>query len=315
MFSHWPGCEEPETLKRESACRPCVVDDLRGALELLRLEPEVTREILESANRFLDRTWPENREPSFYITGVHRILKEVSGIEVPFRELREGCNRVGIEIAAGLDSTIAALPDRERFRFLCLWAVAGNHLDFRTVGTGYGFGTDEIRGMLEEKVACGFAIDEVDRIREILTGAKRILYVPDNVGEIAFDRRLVHWLREQGAHVTVPYRGGPITSDAMLVDFAAVGLDEEADEVIEAGPDTLGVDFGEMTDEMREAVRTADAILTKGQANFYVFHEHRESVPGAICCLLTTKCEIVSEELGRTGRINVATVLSTGADG
>ncbi len=302
-------------MRREKACLPCVVDDLRGAIDLLRLEPAVRDEILSSADRFLDETFPENREPSFYITGVHRILKRITGIKMPFRELREGCNRVGNEIAAALEPGIAALPAAERFRFLCLWAVAGNHLDFRTVGTGYGFGTDEIRGMLEEKVAEGFAIDEVDRIGAILEGAGKILYVPDNVGEIAFDRLLVLYLREQGARVTVPYRGGPITSDAMLVDFEAVGLDTAADRVLCAGPDTLGIDFEEMTDEMRAAMADADAILTKGQANFYVFHEHRDTIPVPICSLLTTKCDIVSKELGSTGKINVATVLSAGAAG
>ncbi|MEN8149277.1 MAG: ARMT1-like domain-containing protein [Planctomycetota bacterium] len=300
-------------MRREKDCLPCVLDDLHGAIDLLGLEPGARREVLDSANRFLDETWPQDREPSFYITGVHRILKRITGIEMPFRELREACNRVGGEIAAGLEPEIAALPPDERFRMLCLWAVAGNHLDFRTVGTGYGFGAEEIRGMLEEKVAEGFAIDDVERIRGILEGAGEILYVPDNVGEIAFDRLLVLHLRERGSRVTVPYRGGPITSDAMLCDFEAVGLDTAADRVIRAGPDTLGVDFGEMTDEMRAAVDSADAILTKGQANFYVFHEHRDGIPGPICSLLTTKCDIVSNELGREGKINVATVLWPGA--
>jgi len=299
-------------LKREPACLPCVLDDLLGALELLELDARVSGEILAEARAFLDETFPENRVPSYYITGVHRILKRVADIETPFRELREGCNRVGIEIAAGVEEEIAKLPAAERFRPLCLWAVAGNHLDFRTVGTGYGFRTEEIRGMLEEKVDQGFLVDEVDRIEEVLAAAERILYVPDNVGEIAFDRLLVLHLCERGARVAVPYRGGPITSDAVLSDFEAVGLDEAADEILCAGPDTLGVSFEEMTDEMREAVDSADAILTKGQANFYVFDEAKEEIAAPICSLLTTKCDIVSGKLGERGKINVASVLSRG---
>jgi len=261
------------------------------------------------------REYGDRRVPSYYITEVHRILKRHTGIEVPFAELRDACNRVGVEIAAEVAKEIAALPEKERFRRYCLWAMAGNHLDFRTVGTGYGFRADEIRGMLEEKVAEGFSVDRVDEIEEILDRASRILYVPDNVGEVAFDRLLVLHLRERGAHVTVPYRGGAITSDAMLSDFEAVGLDTAADKVILAGPDTLGVSWEEQTAELREAIRTADAILTKGQANFYVFHEHRTEIAAPICCLLTTKCGIVSGVLKRTGKVNVATVLSRGAAG
>ena len=43
-------------------------------------------EIVAEAKAFLDETFPENRVPSFYITGVHRILKRITGIET--RQLR-----------------------------------------------------------------------------------------------------------------------------------------------------------------------------------------------------------------------------------
>ena len=208
-------------MKIEGACLPCVLDDLIGALDLLGLDERVVSRTIQESLAFLRDTFAEGREPSFYITGVHRILKNVSGIEVPFQELREACNRLGVEIAARVAEEIQTLPEAERFRRLCLWAVAGNHLDFRTVGAGYGFGSDEIRGMLMEKVEDGFVIDHVDRMEEMLSGAARILYVPDNVGEIAFDRLLVLHLRERGARVAVPYRGGPITSDATVTVVAA----------------------------------------------------------------------------------------------
>jgi uncharacterized protein with ATP-grasp and redox domains len=289
-----------------------VLDDLVGALELLALDERVSDSVLSEALEFLAGTFPENRIPSYYITGVHRILKRVSGIEVPFAELREACNRVGAEIAEGVAEDVRSLPRADRFRSLCLWAVAGNHLDFRTVGTGYGFDTAAIRSMLEEKVAEGFAIDETERIGEHLLRAARVVYVPDNVGEIALDRLLVEHLKEGGSHVTVPYRGGPITSDATLPDFRAVGLDTAADEAILAGPDTLGVSFEEISPELRAALAAADAVVTKGQANYYAFHEHRDEVPAPICALLTTKCDVVSGKLGRRGKINVAVVLSEG---
>ncbi len=299
-------------MKRESVCLPCVLDDLVGALDLLPLEEEVREEVLGEALVFLRETWPEARIPSFYITGVHRILKRVTGLPVPFAGLREACNRVGAEIAAWVEERTAGMSRSGRFRELCLWAVAGNHLDFRTVGAGYGFGTEEIRGMLEEKVRGGFDVDRVEEIEAILEAAERILYVPDNVGEIALDRLLVLHLREGGARVAVPYRGGAITSDATLDDFRAVGLDRAADAVFPAGPDTLGISFEEMSGELREELRAADAVVAKGQANFYAFHEHRHEIAAPIACLLTTKCAVASRRLGREERVNAAVVLSRG---
>lgn len=299
-------------MKRREVCHSCVLGDLHGALDRLELDSDLRERITSASRRFLDGSFPDRRPPSYYITGVHRIVKRMSGIDVPFEDLRAACNEVGFRLAAQIAGEVEQLPREERFRRLCSWAVAGNHLDFRTVGAGYGFSVERIREMLEEKVRAGFAVDEVDRIEEILSSSKRILYVPDNVGEIAFDRLLVLHLREGGARVAVPYRGGPITSDATLADFQAVRLTAAADHVFPAGPDTLGVSFAEMSAELTAEIASADAVLTKGQANFYEFHEARDRIDAPICSLLTTKCDVVSEIFGRRGRINVAAVLSRG---
>src|SRR5690606_21879068 len=73
----------------------------------------------------------------------------------------------------------------------------------------------------------------------------RLLYIHDNVGEIAFDRLLISDFRNRGWFVISALRGGAITSDATLEDGAYVRMEEYADLIICAGPDTLGISWEE----------------------------------------------------------------------
>jgi len=283
--------------------------DLVGAMDLLGYAPDVRARIVARSEEWLAEHWDEGHLPSWYITGVHRILKEEAADELPFRELREACNRAGRELAEQVRAEVAPLEPAARFRALCAWAVAGNHLDFRTAGIGYGFGAGEVEEMLREVISRGFDVDRTAEIEQLARAAGRVLYIPDNVGEVAFDALLVREIRSYGATVVVPYRGGPITSDATLDDFHQVGLDEAASEIFEAGPDTLGISLEEASPRLLEEIGRADLVLTKGQANFYVAYGNRSDLGTAVACLLTTKCDVISEKFGTTKRLSLATVV------
>lgn len=301
--------EAPDLTVLADACRSCVLHDLAGAIDLLGYDNSIRAGILQRAEEYLDANLAANHLPSHYITGVHRILKDEAMDPLPFESLRDGCNRAGKELADRVALEVDQLPAEQRFRALCAWAIAGNHLDFRTAGIGYGFSIDGVEEMLREVVSRGFDVDRTTEIEALARSAKRVLYIPDNVGEIAFDALLVREIRSFGATVVVPYRGGPITSDATLEDFRLVGLDEAADEIFEAGPDTLGISLEEASPRLLEEIQRADLILTKGQANFYVAYGRRGHLGQAVACLLTTKCDHISSKFGTTRRLCVATVV------
>jgi uncharacterized protein with ATP-grasp and redox domains len=296
----------------DDRCKACILHDLHGAMTLLGHDDELRARIDAKARAWLDSHFDEGRLPSASITAVHRILKDEARDPLPFRELRDGCNRAGVEVARTVASEVASLSPSERFRALCMWAVAGNHLDFRTAGIGYGFRAAEVAAMLRGVVAKGFDIDRTADIERFARAAKRVLYVPDNVGEIALDALLVREIRSFGARVIVPYRGGPITSDATLDDFRATGLDAAADEIFEAGPDTLGVSMEEASPRLLDEFARADLVITKGQANFYLAYGHRDAIAASVACLLTTKCDVISEKFGTERRLSLAVVVDRG---
>ena len=290
-------------------CASCIIDDLCGALNLVPLKEDTKNEILKESFQFLSREFSTEKILSYFITEVHRILKRISGIEIPFKERRDKCNQLGMEMAEKIALEAGRLEESERFSLLVNWAIASNHLDFRTVGTGYGFQMAEIIEELRACVSKGLKIDQRVEIFQKAQSSSKILYIHDNVGEIAFDKLLIRELRRYGSTVTSVLRGGPITSDATIEDGETVGLQETASKIILAGPDTLGISLNEMSDQLKRELQNADLVIAKGQANYYALSEYKSRVPGRIACLFRTKCEIVSNELGETGKINVAILL------
>lgn len=286
-------------------CYPCILGDLAGALELVGADEETALRVMAEVNAFLHAEGPKRKPPSYYITEAHRALKRETGIREPFAELRRRTNEIGRDLRNRIKQGLDGLGDIERFREIVMWCVAANHIDFRTAGTGYAFDPEGIYKFLEAEFQRGLAVDMINGFMLAASKAKRVLYVHDNVGEVAIDTLLIEQLRSMGARVTSALRGGPITSDATMEDGRAAGVFEAADEVILAGPDTLGISLDEMSAELAAALEKADLVVAKGQANYYVLTEYSESHRKQIAYLFSTKCDPVAEKFGLKGKKNI----------
>ena len=295
------------------ACLTCVLGDVYAAAQQVTRDPAVQLAVAKDCMKFLADTFGHERVPSYYITEVHRILKRDTGVATPFAESRDQLNRVAMELTPTIQAQADRLEGLPRFRFLALWALAGNSLDSRTVGIGYSFEPAQMRQHLQSYVSRGMARDDVDRLYERILARTPVLYIHDNVGEIALDALFIREIRRHGCRVTSALRGGPITSDATMEDGRAVGLDRAADRVIQAGPDTLGISWDEASPELREALRTTPLIVAKGQANYYVLSEHSAEVAGEIFCLFTIKCQPVADVVGVQPKQAVGIFLGRGA--
>jgi hypothetical protein len=295
-------------MKAASRCLPCIVDDLCGAVDSEIKDDSVRAAVLREALHYLADDFSCDFPPSKFITGVHRVLKKVGRVKRPFASTRTKCNEVGVQLSEELKRRAQAMRGLARFSFFVRWAIAGNKLDFRTVGTGYDFDIGRIRAMLES-AAQNLVVDRTDELYREVMRRPRILYVHDNVGEIALDALLIEEMKALGAYVVSGVRGGPITSDATMEDAKKVGLDAVSDEIIKVGPDTLGISFEEMSKKCLRELQKADLVVAKGQANYYNLSENLQLVPGRIVCLLRTKCDLVAGVFGGQGHISVATFL------
>jgi len=291
-------------------CLPCFVDDIFQAIELLGKSEPVREEILRSCLRHLSETLDFSLPPSYHITGLHRLVKEFLGLQVPFCERRKKLNEIGMEIADQVRFEGKGLLGLARFRHFAIWALAGNSLDSRSAGTGYAFSPEATREHLSSYLSKGLAVDQLNLLFEKIRGPKRILYIHDNVGELALDAAFIEEIKRSSGPVISALRGGAITSDATYEDGLAIGLHQISDRMILAGPDTLGISFPEMSVEMTEELREANLILAKGQANYYVLSEYRGQIPGEVFLLFSTKCDPVATRFGLRGKHLLATFLS-----
>jgi damage-control phosphatase, subfamily I len=285
-------------MRTTPTCLTCVLGDVYAAAQQVTPDVSTQLKVARDALEFLARSFGHERVPSYYITEVHRILKRDTGVPTPFEESRRQLNQVGLAIAARLQEEAERLEGEARFRFLARWALAGNSLDSRTVGIGYGFDPEKTLQHLQAYVDRGLAVDHLDRLYQRVLAKTPVLYIHDNVGEIALDKLFIQELRRQGCHVTSALRGGPITSDATMEDGRMVGLDAAVDRLIVAGPDTLGISWEEASPDLKQAMQAASLIIAKGQANYYVFSEHRAKLRGEVFCLFTIKCQPVADVLG-----------------
>jgi len=122
-------------------------------------------------------------------------------------------------------------------------------------------------------------------------GAKSILYLADNAGEIVFDRLLIEQLPRE--RVTVAVRGAPILNDVTWVDATTVGVDTLV-KVIDNGSDAPGTVLADCSDAFQKQFAEADLIISKGQGNFETLSDSPEN----IFFLFKAKCPVVADQVG-----------------
>ncbi len=296
-------------MKFVTQCLSCLIDDVVGAVDMLGVSQKQSTSIMQEVLLYLTTHIADEVPPSYFITDLHRIIKRHLALAMPFAEMRKACLSAGMAIAENVEKESAFKTGLDKFSFLLRWAIASNSLDFRTAGIGYELNAGAIEKSITSYYATGLTVDETKQIYEAVLQAKRIVYIPDNVGELPFDKLLLRAMKINGATITVPMRGGPITSDAVLSDAQEAGLQDVATLIL-AGPDTLGISFKEMSEELSTALSDADLILAKGQANYYVLSEFGKHYANAtIVCLFTAKCNHIWKQFGCNSKASIAAVI------
>ena len=143
-------------------------------------------------------------------------------------------------------------------------AILGNYLDFSALGSSVSF--DDLDAMLDKAFEMELDPQTYARFRRELDGAKKLLYLTDNAGEIGFDRIFGEALRQgyPDLEITFCVRGGITINDATREDAALVGLDFP---VIDNGNLVPGTELSLLSQEAKAAMDSADVILSKGMGN------------------------------------------------
>ena len=240
--------------------------------------------------QFLAEEFKPTANPAYLGTKRDRLIRKITGNPDPYAKRKQISNQKALEILPLAKNLVSNEPSTEsKFRKACLCSIVGNIMEFDIPDNPFKF--TDLKKLIQQAEK-DLVIDEIPQIFNKTKKAKRILYLTDNAGEIAFDTLLVQELKKLGSRVTVAVKGGPILNDATMEDAKYVGMHEVADEIITTGTDAVGLVLNECSEEFLKVYNSADFVVAKGMGYAETLTELQLPVPHAL--LLRTKCSTVA---------------------
>jgi uncharacterized protein with ATP-grasp and redox domains len=272
-------------VKTELECLPCFFGQVTRTLNYAGVNGDRGRGIARKAAEIIEQA-PLDEVPARTTTKIHRMLRAETGSD-PYRSVKDAYNRIALERLPALKALAAGSADL--LEGAVRIAIAGNVIDFGI------YESIDLDRAIEESFRLPLSEAEYRAFSQEVQNARRILYLCDNAGEIVFDRVLLEALRTPGKDVTAVVKGSPVINDATLDDARTAGLHECAT-VTDNGNDGIGTLLEICSERFLEAYRSADLIISKGQANYETLVGEKNS---RIFFLFKVKCPVVAGFLGR----------------
>lgn len=261
-------------------CIPCF---LRQALFASRVATDDEIKIKEVLDRvgMLIKGIPMTSTPPETGRHVYAAVREITGVEDPFHDLKQKSTKKALELYPALKEITASAQDP--LDTAVRLSIAGNIIDF---GANPDFDIEKtIQQVLHQKPG----VYHIKELKEKMAEADEIVFLGDNAGETVFDRVLIETMHKR---VTYAVRARPIINDATMADAEQSGIKETA-KVVSSGCDAPGTILGRCSEEFKALYRRADLIISKGQGNFETLSQEK----GPIFYLLKVKCPVIARHL------------------
>jgi uncharacterized protein with ATP-grasp and redox domains len=269
-------------MKTDPECLVCFVKQAALAAQRVTADPDRVFAAVQETSKILP-SLSRDLAPGENATRVLRTVTAYLGIEDPYRAEKARYNALALEAYDALKATIASSPDP--LEAAVRVAAVGNVLDLNI------FEHVDVATLADEARAMTWAIHDFSAFKRDVSTARRILYLGDNAGEIAFDRLLVEALPPDS--VTFAVKSGPVANDVLLDDARQVGMDRVA-RVIETGSAFFGAPLSRCSPAFHAEFDAADMIIAKGMGNF----ETLGDVDANIYFILKVKCDVVARAIG-----------------
>ncbi len=270
-------------MKAYPQCIPCLINQGLNAVRKLNLGKELEKRIATEALKFLAGFETFERSPAYYAYFIQQIVKDISGKEDPFYEMKKLANSKALKMLKKLTKPKDLTPLEWALKLSCV----GNYIDFAIKGVF------DIERDINTLLSKGFLVWDIDVFKDKLKDAFGVLIIGDNAGEIAFDKPLVEHLKSLGKEVVYAVKGEPILNDVLLEDASEVSMSKLC-RVIDNGSDKVGTWLEDCSAEFREEFYRADIVISKGQANFETLNDADRD----IFFLLVAKCDPIATETG-----------------
>lgn len=270
-------------MKATADCIPCIESYVLRTAKTVSEDDWLQRKVLLETMDVL-RGASFDRSPPEICYDVIKAANKMLGVTDPYREHRKKLNKLAVSAAEKVEKVIQGAND-SLLAALKL-ACAANSLDVAVTGEAL---PQEVAELAREKE---FEVDNYEQLREDLEGAKSVLYILDNAGEIAFDKLVIQQLLDKD--VTCVVRHSPVLNDATAEDADEVSLSKLCS-IVDPGVDFIGLPLDLCSAEFKEIFNNADVVIAKGMANFETLEG---SSPKNIYFVLMAKCPVVAGMLG-----------------
>ncbi len=272
-------------MKFDDRCFDCLLSRVSLECRLCGAGEEKTREVRERCARLLGELRDAPILHPQIASAMHREAYAMLGTPDPFAALKEESMQEAIAVCRQVRGDLSG------FRDYVIASIIGNTYDYGVKGHTV---TGDFLSYFREEFAAGLAIDDTERIGELLS---RVVYFTDNCGEIVFDRLLLEFLHRQGSAVTLAVRDAPILNDATLEEAERLRLGRFVQTITTTGCGCeLGVRLDCMPEELARGIDDCTLIVAKGMANYESLSEYSGLPPVAF--LMAVKCEPIAEEVG-----------------
>ncbi len=189
---------------------------------------------------------------------------EYFGVNRSFEDVKARYNELLLSKEDEIASSVDSSPDR--IAAALKLARIGNYIDFGALAS---VEEEKLSELIRKAPEDAVDEDAYRAFRSDLSRAERLVYIPDNCGEIVFDKIFIRVLREEypSLDVTALVRGRPVLNDVTEKDAAAVGIDALC-RVVGNGSGIAGTYLPSVSEEARALLEGADVIIAKGQGNF-----------------------------------------------
>ena len=266
----------------EEACARCHLKTVSKLIEKFEPSAEVARQFEDEARDILS----ENADLAnpLVATYIQRLAKEKMNVSSLYHEEKVKANALLLANYRYWNNYVRSSGDA--FLHAVKLAMAGNIIDY-----GAHTAPEDVQGKILELVEKPLRTEAVEKLRDDISSAKKILYLGDNAGEIVFDKLLLETIGHK--QVTYVVRGKPVINDVTFEDVQQTRIDRFC-RVIANGYDAPSTLLEYCSEEFMEAYRSADLIISKGQGNFEglmnVQHPN-------MYFLLTAKCNLIANLL------------------
>lgn len=266
-------------------CFPCFVRQVLDSVRMTTADERIQEKVLRESMRLVSEMdlW---QSPPVIGQQIHRLVRELVGIEDPYRKIKKQFNEIALKLYPKLRKFI--FESEDMLAIAIRLAIAGNIIDF---GLNSTLQETELEETISQCLSDKFEDMQLELFRSAVNDAKDILYLADNAGEIIFDRLLIEQLPIE--KVTVVVKGKPIINDATMEDAVLAGLPKIV-EVIDNGSDGPGTILESCSNTFRCRFENADLIIAKGQGNY----ETLSNVDKNIFFILKAKCPVIARDIG-----------------